>query len=72
MFQVVGGERVPADLRVLEATELKVNNAPLTGENLDIRLKTEPGHKVQTTIPVTRSPPLGCRGSSAISTLLNA
>eukprot|EP00300_Choanocystis_sp_HF-7_P008250 c15808_g1_i1.p1 GENE.c15808_g1_i1~~c15808_g1_i1.p1 ORF type:complete len:897 (-),score=261.85 c15808_g1_i1:81-2771(-) len=45
VVKVVGGERVPADLRVLASAELKVNNAPLTGENLDIRLKTEAGHK---------------------------
>ncbi|CUI15461.1 sodium potassium-transporting ATPase subunit alpha, putative, partial [Bodo saltans] len=36
------GEKVPADLRILEASELKVNNAPLTGENVDIKLGTEP------------------------------
>lgn len=41
---VRGGEKVPADLRVLEATELKVNNSSLTGENVDIRLGPEPKH----------------------------
>ncbi len=39
------GEKVPADLRIIEASELKVNNAPLTGENLDIKLGTEPRHE---------------------------
>lgn len=38
------GEKVPADIRILEASELKVNNAPLTGENVDIKLGTEPRH----------------------------
>eukprot|EP00331_Platyophrya_macrostoma_P012587 CAMPEP_0176430802 /NCGR_PEP_ID=MMETSP0127-20121128/14454_1 /TAXON_ID=938130 /ORGANISM="Platyophrya macrostoma, Strain WH" /LENGTH=1107 /DNA_ID=CAMNT_0017812729 /DNA_START=26 /DNA_END=3349 /DNA_ORIENTATION=+ len=38
------GEKVPADLRILEASELKVNNAPLTGENVDIKLGPDPHH----------------------------
>lgn len=42
IVSVKGGEKVPADLRVLTAVDLKVNNASLTGENVDIRLGTEP------------------------------
>ncbi len=36
---------MPADLRVLSATDLKVNNASLTGENVDIKLGSEANHK---------------------------
>lgn len=44
MVKVTAGEKVPADLRILEAVELKVNNASLTGENADIKLSKEAGH----------------------------
>ena len=36
------GEKVPADLRVLSGSDLKVNNASLTGENIDIKLGPDP------------------------------
>ena len=42
IVQVKAGEKVPADLRILTATDLKVNNASLTGENVDIKLGSEP------------------------------
>jgi sodium/potassium-transporting ATPase subunit alpha len=45
IVKVSVGEKVPADLRILDASELKVNNAPLTGENVDIKLGTEPRHE---------------------------
>lgn len=32
IVQLNSGDKVPADIRVVEATDLKVNNAPLTGE----------------------------------------
>ena len=35
---VKAGEKVPADVRVLKSSDLKVNNASLTGENVDIKL----------------------------------
>lgn len=38
------GECVPADVRVLAAEDLKVNNASLTGENVDIKLGTSANH----------------------------
>jgi sodium/potassium uptake antiporter P-type ATPase alpha subunit len=41
VVKVKAGEKVPADVRVLTSTDLKVNNATLTGENLDIKLGTE-------------------------------
>jgi sodium/potassium-transporting ATPase subunit alpha len=41
---VKGGEKVPADMRILKASDLKVNNAPLTGENVDIKLGPDPNH----------------------------
>ena len=43
---VVGGEKVPADIRILECDDLKVNNASLTGENIDVKLSFEPKHEV--------------------------
>jgi len=42
IVSVKSGEKVPADLRVLSCTELKVNNASLTGENVDIKLGVDP------------------------------
>ncbi len=44
VVKVVGGEKVPADVRVLACADLKVNNASLTGENLDVKLSIEPRH----------------------------
>ena len=38
IIRVCKGEKVPADLRVLQSDKLKVNNASLTGENVDINL----------------------------------
>ncbi len=40
-MKVTAGEKVPADLRVLDCADLKVNNASLTGENVDIKLGVE-------------------------------
>lgn len=45
IVKVTGGEKVPADVRVLSSSDLKVNNASLTGENVDIKLGTEANHK---------------------------
>ncbi len=42
---VTGGEKVPADCRVINSNGLKVNNASLTGENMDIKLGPDPNHK---------------------------
>lgn len=44
VIKVQGGDKVPADLRIIKFSDLKVNNASLTGENLDIKLVTEAGH----------------------------
>ncbi len=41
IVKVVGGEKVPADVRVLSSSDLKVNNASLTGENVDIKLSSD-------------------------------
>lgn len=38
IVHVRAGEKVPADLRILDAKDLKVNNSSLTGENVDIKL----------------------------------
>ncbi|OGW53242.1 MAG: ATPase [Nitrospirae bacterium RBG_13_43_8] len=36
------GDKVPADLRLIEANEIRVNNAPLTGESEPVTRLTEP------------------------------
>ena len=38
---VKAGEKAPADLRILQCSDLKVNNENLTGENVDIKLEIE-------------------------------
>lgn len=38
IVHVTSGEKVPADVRVLTSSDLKVNNSSLTGENVDIKL----------------------------------
>jgi len=45
VVKVTGGDKVPADVRVISGADLKVNNASLTGENVDIKLGTEANHK---------------------------
>jgi sodium/potassium-transporting ATPase subunit alpha len=46
IVKVTGGEKVPADMRVLSSSDLKVNNASLTGENVDIKLGPDANHKL--------------------------
>ena len=41
IVKVQYGEKVPGDMRIVESSSLKVNNASLTGESLDISLGTE-------------------------------
>lgn len=45
IVKVTGGEKVPADVKVLSSADLKVNNASLTGENVDIKLGVEANHE---------------------------
>ncbi len=45
IVKVTGGEKVPADLRILSSSDLKVNNASLTGENVDIKLGKDANHE---------------------------
>lgn len=45
IVKVSQGEKVPADVRVLEGNDLKVNNASLTGENVDIKLGPNANHE---------------------------
>jgi sodium/potassium-transporting ATPase subunit alpha len=45
VVKVTGGDKVPADIRVISSSDLKVNNASLTGENVDIKLGAEANHK---------------------------
>lgn len=46
IVKVSGGEKVPADIRILSSSDLKVNNASLTGENVDIKLGKDANHKL--------------------------
>jgi sodium/potassium-transporting ATPase subunit alpha len=46
VVKVNSGEKVPADIRVITSSDLKVNNAPLTGENVDIKLGPHANHKL--------------------------
>ncbi len=46
IVEVLAGEKVPADLRILQSADVKVNNASLTGENVDIKLGPEANHQV--------------------------
>lgn len=41
LIKVKGGENIPADIRVVECHEMKVNNASLTGESDDLLRKIE-------------------------------
>jgi sodium/potassium-transporting ATPase subunit alpha len=38
---VKGGENIPADIRIIECHEMKVDNASLTGESDDLIRKVE-------------------------------
>jgi sodium/potassium-transporting ATPase subunit alpha len=42
LLQLEEGDRVPADARLVEASGIMVNNAPLTGESLPLALTAEP------------------------------
>lgn len=46
VIKVEGGEKVPADIRILASADLKVNNASLTGENVAIKLGPDPQHEI--------------------------
>mmetsp|Transcript_13097 Transcript_13097/g.15135 ORF Transcript_13097/g.15135 Transcript_13097/m.15135 type:complete len:1178 (-) Transcript_13097:54-3587(-) len=41
LIRLKGGENIPADIRVIECHEMKVNNASLTGESDDLLRKVE-------------------------------
>ena len=41
IIRVKGGENIPADIRIIECHEMKVNNASLTGESDDLLRKVE-------------------------------
>lgn len=41
LIRVKGGENIPADIRIIECHEMKVNNASLTGESDDLLRKVE-------------------------------
>ena len=39
IIKLKGGDNIPADVRILECNEMKVNNASLTGESEDLTRK---------------------------------
>lgn len=41
IIRIKGGENIPADIRIIECHEMKVNNASLTGESDDLLRKVE-------------------------------
>lgn len=41
MIKIIGGNNVPADMRLIECYEMKVNNASLTGESEDLLRKSD-------------------------------
>ena len=41
LIRIKGGENIPADIRIIECHEMKVNNASLTGESEDLLRKVE-------------------------------
>lgn len=41
LVKLKGGDNIPADCRILECIEMKVNNASLTGESEDLIRKPE-------------------------------
>lgn len=45
IVKVVAGEKVPADLRIIKSSDLKVNNASLTGENVDVKIGPDANHQ---------------------------
>jgi len=57
---------VPADVRVLESSDLKVNNASLTGENVDIKLG--PKANAETLYEAKNVARMGCNFTSGKAT----
>jgi Ca2+-transporting ATPase len=41
VVKVKAGENIPCDLVIFKSNEMKVNNASLTGEPIDIEMDTE-------------------------------
>ncbi len=41
VINITAGDKVAADMRIVKFSDLKVNNASLTGENVDIKLSNE-------------------------------
>lgn len=63
VFLVEGGQRVPADARVIEATALRVNNATLTGESVPLWRDARPSGEDDP----TRASNILLAGTSAVS-----
>ncbi len=58
IIQVANRDKVPADIRILVSEKLKVNNASLTGENVDINLS--PTTEMKTLYEAKNLARMGC------------
>lgn len=68
IIKVAKGEKVPADVRVLHSEKLKVNNASLTGENVDINLNaTTDAHTLYEAKNIAR---MGCNFTNGEGTCI--
>ncbi len=56
------GDKVPADVRLIESVDLKVNNAPLTGESEPVARSTAPSDA-----DILHSPNVAFAGTAAVS-----
>ena len=69
---VESGDKVPADLRLMEVKNLQVQEAALTGESVPVEKNTEPveasaalGDRTACCTPERWSPPAAARASSS-------
>jgi sodium/potassium-transporting ATPase subunit alpha len=68
IIEVSAGQGVPADVRVLQSINLKVNNASLTGENVDINLN--PTTEAKTLYEAKNLARMGCNFTSGSGTCI--
>jgi sodium/potassium-transporting ATPase subunit alpha len=45
VVKIKGGDKVPADIRIFKTSGIKVDNSPLNGESIPVKIGTEPGDK---------------------------
>ena len=80
VFLVVGdvvmikeGDKIPADLRIIESNDMKVNNSSLTGESILLTRKTEPEQEGTNPLEAENLAFFGtdCRGGSGVGVVFN-